>query len=184
MIKQLATTLGLVVCAGCASVPRQTSEHADTSAQSKSAQSNSNHLEVGEVQGHSLIVATMGGVEVGTFFFKNGFSTLILELKDGRFRYWFSSDVPVPDQPAYPVTGEYSIEGPRIKLMHKERRLQDEWTFRKLNDETTLWRPTAITWWRDKRAFDFFGVLYPTELKPEDIWHKPVWKGHPWLPTE
>jgi hypothetical protein len=179
-MKKVVAILALVVCVGCAAVPQRTPKHADTHAQSKPVQSTSSNLEVGEVKGHQLSVTTMGGVEEGTFFFQNGYSTLILELKKGGFRYWFSSDVSGLDEPTYPVTGEYSIEGPRIKLMHKERHLQDEWTFRKLNSETTLWRPTAITWWRDKRAFDFFGVLYPTRLKPEEIWHKSVWKVHPW----
>jgi|SRR6185503_964380 hypothetical protein len=182
-MKQVVATLALVICAGCATEPRQTPKQSGPIDQSKSAQSNTSDLEVGAVQEHLLKVATMDHGEEGTFFFKNGFSTLILELKDGRFRYWFSSDVSGLDEPAYPVTGEYSIEGARIRLMHKEWRLQDQWTFRRLNTETTLWRPTAIEWWRVKRAFDFFGVLYPTDLKPEDIWHKPVWKEHAWAPT-
>lgn len=112
----------------------------------------------------------MQGVEEGIYFFKNSFSTLILELRDGQYRYWFSSDVGIGDEPAYPLMGRYSAKGSVLQLEQKHPIVQGEWTFMKLNGEPTLWRPAAIKDWSATRTLDPYGVLHPTELKPEDIW--------------
>jgi len=117
-------------------------------------------------------VTPMAGVEEGVYFFKNGFSTLILELRDGQYRYWFSSDVGIDDEPAYPLIGQYSATGPVVHLEHKHWIVQDEWTFTRLNGQPTLWRPAAIKYWSTTPTLDSYGVLYPTKLKPEDIWRK------------
>lgn len=135
--------------------------------------------ESGDAHGTSVMVTPMQSVEEGVYFFRNGFSTLILELRDGRYRYWFSSDVISGDEPKYPLTGRYTTIGPTIRLESEQRYIQDQWTFRKLNGETTLWRPNALEYWSAKRAFDYYGVLYPTKLKPEDVWQKNVWKVGP-----
>jgi hypothetical protein len=114
----------------------------------------------------------MSGVEEGVYFFKNAFSTLILELRDGHYRYWFSSDVSIGDEPAYPLVGRYSVSGAVVELEHKHPVVQGQWTFTKLNGETTLWRPAAIKDWSATHTLDPYGVLHATKLKPEEIWRK------------
>jgi hypothetical protein len=42
---------------------------------------------------------------------------LALELRDGRFRYWFRSDHKTQNEPQYPVIGKYSLEGGTLVLM-------------------------------------------------------------------
>ena len=112
----------------------------------------------------------MGSVEEGVYYFNTGLSKLVLELKNGRFRYWYMTDGGEGPEPTYPVTGTYSAQGATIQLIHGEDYLQDVWTFRKIDGATTLWRPNAIKCWHEKRGFDGYGVLYVTERKPEDVW--------------
>ena len=71
-------------------------------------------------------------------------------------------------EPVYPVTGLYEARGATVRLRHGEPHLEDEWTFRKLDGRTTLWRPNAVKWW-DKGSFDHFGVLYRTDLDAEYV---------------
>ncbi len=49
-----------------------------------------------------------------------GYMGTALELHDGRFRYWFMSDVRLRDSPKYPVTGKYTIEGGVLVLATEE----------------------------------------------------------------
>lgn len=79
----------------------------------------------------------------GVFFTYTGYMTTVLELKDGRFRYWFESDAKMMEEPAYPLTGEYSVSGDTITLKH-EKVGQKQWAFRTLDGVVTLWRPDAI----------------------------------------
>jgi hypothetical protein len=171
--------LVVAVLIGCTTSRQPPTASAPRASTNEVASIPADATESGDTHGTRVVATPMQTVEEGVYFFRNGFSTLILELHDGRYRYWFSSDVITGDEPTYPLTGRYVAEGATIRLEHQQRHMQDRWTFRKLNDETTLWRPTAITWWRDKRAFDYYGVLYPTKLKPEDIWRKDVWKVKP-----
>ena len=135
--------------------------------------------EAGKIGDMQRIVSPMNSVEEGVYYFSTGFSTLILELREGRFRYWFWSDVKGLPEPSYPVTGKYLARGPTVQLLHNEVTLQDVWTFRKIDVITTMWRPNALKWWHEKRCYDGYGVLYPTERKPEDVWRNPELKYEP-----
>lgn len=79
----------------------------------------------------------------GVFVTNTGYMMTVLELKNGRFRYWFKSDAGFRDQPKYPLLGEYSVDGSRVTLKH-ERISQKHWTVRKVDGYLTLWRPDAI----------------------------------------
>jgi hypothetical protein len=136
-------------------------------------------IESGKFDDKSVVVAPMHGAEEGVYFFKNGFSSLILELSDKRYRYWFSSDELSDHEPTYPLTGRYIVDGAIVRLQHVELWMQDVWVFRKLNGQTTLWRPGAVKAWHKERGFDFYGILYPTKLRPTDIWQKEVYKSKP-----
>src|SRR5687767_9085259 len=46
------------------------------------------------------------------------FSGTVLELKEGKFRYWFYSDASGGQEPKYPVTGAYLIQDGRLTLDH------------------------------------------------------------------
>src|SRR3954469_7789580 len=47
---------------------------------------------------------------------EGGFQFETLELKDGRFRYWFSIDVALRHQPKYPIQGSYEWRGDNLVL--------------------------------------------------------------------
>src|SRR5438128_2088562 len=68
----------------------------------------------------------------GVFFTYTGYMTTVLELKKGHYRYWFESDVKSPKEPAYPLTGEYSILGGTITLKGPGLS-QPTWTFQSLD---------------------------------------------------
>ena len=39
-----------------------------------------------------------------------------------------------------------------------------------LNGKTTLWRPSALEHWAEKKKLDGYGILRRTDKKPEEIW--------------
>lgn len=88
----------------------------------------------------------------GVFVTNTGYMMTVLELKDGRFRYWFKSDAGFREQPRYPLMGEYSVKGNRITLKH-ERISQKHWAVRKVDGYLTLWRPDAIRMQDDPKGY-------------------------------
>ena len=162
------SVLFLAVCVSCSTPTSRTERYPVPS-----------YPEPGEIGGRQRIVSPMNGVEEGVYYFSTGLSTLILELQNGRFRYWYSTDGRGFPEPTYPVTGKYSARGATVQLLHGELDLQDVWTFRKIDRATTLWRPNALKSWHEKRSFDGYGVLYVTKRKPEDVWMKPDLKFEP-----
>lgn len=80
----------------------------------------------------------------GVFVTNTGYMITVLELKDGKFRYWFKSDAGFRGEQDFPLTGEYFVNGNRITLKH-EQVSQRHWTFREVDGFLTLWRPDAIT---------------------------------------
>ena len=105
----------------------------------------------------------------GVFALGNMFSSTVLELKDGRFRYWFVSDLKTGREPEYPLSGDYVFEGETVVL--KEPRIYNRvWTFRTLNGKVTLWRPTAIDFYAREQEFDPWGILHLTTKTAEEAW--------------
>jgi hypothetical protein len=91
-----------------------------------------------------------------------GFSGTILELKDGKFRYWFYSDVGGLDEPQYPLTGKYMQKDQVLTLDHPKVN-QREWIPGMVNGVPVLWRDDALQHWRkDRKVYDY-GVLIKTE---------------------
>jgi len=159
-VNLLCAGLLVMCCLGC-STQRQQSESYPVPLEP----------EAGLIDGRHHVVSPMKGVEEGVYFFDAGLSKLVLELRNGRFRYWFSSDARDAFEPAYPVTGKYLARGATIQLLHPtDTYLEDTWTFRKIDETTTLWRPLSIKAWHEQRGFDFYGVLYPTDRKAEEVW--------------
>ncbi len=115
----------------------------------------------------------------GVFFTYTGYMTTVLELKDGHFRYWFESDVKLPKEPAYPLTGQYTLMGETIVLNH-DHIFQKQWTYRAINGVTALWRPDAvsgITTLTDaelKRILRYGAgsILVAVEKPAEEVWRE------------
>jgi len=99
----------------------------------------------------------------------DGYSSTVLELKDGRFRYWFSSDVKTGHEPQYPLSGEYSVSGDTITL-HNAQVSQNAWTFRTVECVLTLWRPDAIDYYNQEKGFHSYGILWSTDEPAEEAW--------------
>jgi hypothetical protein len=131
-------------------------------------------VETNGAKGSDLVtVQTMPSIEEGVFDFNNGLSGLLLELRNGQYRYWFYSDTGTYSDlhsNKYPLAGTYTTNGPIIQLIHEDTSMQKVWVFRKLNGKTTLWRPNALQHWQTNRALDFYGILSPTDLKNMGRW--------------
>lgn len=83
--------------------------------------------------------------EDGHFVLVGGYTNLTLELVDGDYRYWHSSEAKNFDDPDYPLSGEYRIEGSQIHLDHPEIHPRYRtWRFRKMNGVVTLWSEEAV----------------------------------------
>lgn len=110
----------------------------------------------------------------GVFKLANGYSSTVLELKDGHFRYWFRSDVAYIDpvtrrEPHYPLSGKYLLRGDTVILEH-DQIFQKQWTFRMLNGVLTLWRTEAIDYYNREKRFDSYGILRSTSKPAEKAW--------------
>lgn len=108
--------------------------------------------------------------------------TTIIELKEGRFRYWFWSDLRIGRHPEYPVSGTYTKDGGSITFV-RIRRIStnprqkpvtrtEHWQCMNFKGKTTLWTTNAIKGWRKNPKGFPHPVLFLTKTKPEDIWKK------------
>jgi hypothetical protein len=88
----------------------------------------------------------------GVFVTNTGYMTTVLELKDGKFRYWFQSDSKSRNEPKYPLAGDYSVINNRITLKH-DRVSQKHWTFLNVDGFVTLWRPDALKMQNDPGGY-------------------------------
>lgn len=114
-------------------------------------------------------------VKEGVYYFQNMYSTTVLELKDGQFRYWFRSDMRSWREPIYPVTGKYATNGGMV-ILPRDGIYQTNWTSMSYQGQTTLWRTAALKYWEEAKKADPWGVLYPTAEKPEEIWKREGFK--------
>ena len=105
----------------------------------------------------------------GVFMLATGFSATVLELKDGRFRYWFETDAVSGKEPQYPLSGEYALAGDTITFKHEQ--IHDtQWTFRTFKGVITLWRAAAVTYYKEQKAIDPNGILRITDMSAEEAW--------------
>ncbi len=100
----------------------------------------------------------------------SGFSGTILELKDGKFRYWFYSDVGGLDEPKYPVSGYYEFTEGKV-LLRGGRVNEREWFVDVVNGTPVLWRDDAIKVWKKNRKIYNYGVLLWTrnDIPDDDV---------------
>jgi hypothetical protein len=85
------------------------------------------------------------------------FMSETLELKKGRFRYWFSSDMVVRGGPKYPIEGSCVWQGDGLILSSGK-------TFkaRQINGDLTLFWPQAVEYW-DRQQLISGHILLPVE---------------------
>ena len=87
---------------------------------------------------------------------EGGFQNETLELADGRFRYWFSSDIARAPGPAYPLEGTYSLTDTNLVLSSGQT-----YSIRQLNGTKTLWKPDAVEKWNRQKIIPNYGILVP-----------------------
>ncbi|WP_035614953.1 hypothetical protein [Haloferula sp. BvORR071] len=120
-------------------------------------------------------------------FVTYGDHSIVLELKGGKFRYWFSSDAKIAgDELKYPLAGTYSTDGDKIVLKHEKiPGLQGEWAARQVDGVLTLWRSDALKI-HDEGKLDLYIagkanflragaglVLVPTTKTADEAWATP-----------
>jgi hypothetical protein len=97
-----------------------------------------------------------------------GFSGEFLELKDGKFRYWFYSDVVgVDDPPKYPLEGRYKIEGEKLTLDHKDV-YSNVRTLDELNGIKIVWREDGLKHWKATKSIHPYAVIIWTQAALKD----------------
>src|SRR2546426_10299266 len=114
------------------------------------------------VSGQEKPVA-LGAVQDGVYFLDGMFQTTILELKAGRFRYWFRSDVKFGKEPTYPLTGTYTNDGGTISFNVKVTTITnsfdkterdffqtERWESMQYQGRVTRWTSNSLRSWKDK----------------------------------
>ena len=105
----------------------------------------------------------------------------VIELKKGRFRYWFSSDA--MDSEVERLEGPFDVEGTQVVLSHpKLPGRRADWEVLSIDGVVTLWRSDAIRLRKEgklhlysqgKESFFKFGggsILVPSKLSVEEAW--------------
>lgn len=101
------------------------------------------------------------------------FSGTTLELKDGKYRYWFYTDVVSHDhpEPAWPLTGKYEFQDGKLLLQGDDDVNQREWYCDVLKGTPVLWRGDAHYKWQTKQDIFPYGILIwtPQEMPAEGV---------------
>lgn len=92
--------------------------------------------------------------------------TVVLK-KDGRFRYWFYSDVRRDNEPGYPLEGRFRLEGATVHLDHPQIHSPSR-TLDIINGVPVLWRADGLELWSKERRLHPYAVLLRVEAGPAD----------------
>lgn len=85
----------------------------------------------------------------------SGFSGETIELKNGRFRYWFYSDVVTDRTLKYPLDGAYRISG-NMLILENDKIHSPKRTIAVVNGVDVLWRQDGLEFWeKDKRVHPY-----------------------------
>src|SRR5438093_7967429 len=93
----------------------------------------------------------------GVYHLHNGYQSETLELRNGRFRYWFWSDAGGGNG-RLPIEGTYSVDGTTVTL-NGHILLGNQRVFHTLKGLDALWQPHALEAWLTKRSFSSYGVI-------------------------
>ncbi len=91
-----------------------------------------------------------------------GYSGETVELQDGKFRYWFYSDVVSADEPTYPLTGKYTLEGSTVTLNHPQI-YRKERVLAAVNGVRVLWREDGLRAWEKDKRLHPYAILIRVE---------------------
>lgn len=96
-----------------------------------------------------------------------------LELKGGRFRYWFYSDVATTNAASYPLTGSYTLTGDVLTFDHSR---VDSRTIELVNGVPVLWRKDGLDHWKKNGRIRPYDVLIRVEgvSGDPDFEHRPA----------
>ena len=86
------------------------------------------------------------------------FMSETLELKDGRFRYWFSSDVIIRGGQKYPIEGNYAFKGDELALSSGK-----VLKVRQINGRRVLLWPLVVEDWDRQQIIPGAHILLPVE---------------------
>src|SRR5437870_12627023 len=129
----------------------------------------SHSAEIGQLFGKRVAVTDMTSVEEGVFCrIYTGYDLIILELHAGKYRDWEWSHFGPDQRLKYPVSWTYRSEGPHITLEGLDSYHANSWTFRKVNEITTLWDDDAIKSWQAERKL-YGVVLFPAPASGDAI---------------
>ncbi len=76
----------------------------------------------------------------------SGFMGMAIEFKEHEFRYWFYSDVKLPDEPKYPVVGTWEVVKGVVVLKAPEgvHLYSGEWVMTKFGESIGLTNPSDV----------------------------------------
>ena len=110
-----------------------------------------------------------GILQEGVYAHTDPYNKEIIELKNGRFRYWSSSDMKTNFDPSYPLTGRYEFSDGILLLKHAKI-WKPRWRFRIFKGVPTLWSKTALEFWRSHPKEQQFRTLFKQRYRSEEIW--------------
>jgi hypothetical protein len=91
-----------------------------------------------------------------------GYSGETLELKDGKVRYWFYSDVQGGKEPKYPLEGTYTVKGETITFEHPDFYAPKR-TLAVVNGVSVVWRDDGLKLYKEKQRLQPYAVLIKVE---------------------
>ena len=104
----------------------------------------------------------------GVYHLHNGYQSETLELRNGRFRYWFWTDVGAR-RGHLPLEGTYSVTGSTLILDRDDILLGNRRIFHPLKGMDALWRPEAFELWLSKGTINTYGVIVRLPHPPGDL---------------
>ena len=120
-----------------------------------------------------------GHLKEGVYAHTDPYSKEIVELKSGRFRYWFSSDMKTNADPSYPLSGRYDFRDGFV-LLHHQQIYQPKFRFRIFKGVATLWNKMALDYWREHPTDQQFRTLFRQQYTAEEIWRSDFHRRLKW----
>lgn len=114
------------------------------------------------------VAADTPALPEGVYAFRNGYQSETLELRDGRFRYWFWTDYGA-DNGDSPFEGTYSVEGSTLTLHRDDIYLGKQRIIHPIRGMDALWQPYALERWLSKGEINAYGVIARLPQPPDDL---------------
>ena len=118
-------------------------------------------------------------LQEGVYAHTDPYNKEIVELKHGRFRYWFSSDMKTNVDPSYPLSGRYDFRD-GVVVLHSQEIYQPKFRFRIFKGVATLWNKMALDHWKNHPNDQQFRTLFMQHYTPEEIWRSDFHRRLKW----